>query len=100
MNDQGFSQLALGSGLYRIRGHTEGLVYVGEGRVRDRLRTHFAKLRHKSPQGTALAIAAPLTFSTVLNDKWLPHQRLELETDLIAAHTIEYAAPPAAQFIG
>ena len=89
-----------GNGLYRIRGRSDQLVYIGEGNVRDRLRTHAAKLRHTSPQGAALAAAAPLEYSAVLNPDWLPHERLELETDLIAAHTIAFAAPPAAQFIG
>jgi hypothetical protein len=36
----------------------------------------------------------------VLNDAWLSHHRLELEADLIAAHTIAFGAPPVAQFIG
>ena len=100
INDQELSALDPGNGLYRIRGRTEGLVYIGEGRVRDRLRAHAAKLRHDSPQGTALAAAAPLEYSVVLNPEWLSHQRLELETDLIAAHTIAFDAPPVAQFIG
>jgi hypothetical protein len=88
------------NGLYRIRGRSERLVYIGEGRVRARLGAHAAKLRDTSPQRAALAAAAPLEYSVVLSTDWLPHQRLELETDLIAAHTLAFAAPPAAQFIG
>jgi hypothetical protein len=94
LNDLALSALELGNGLYRIRGRTERLVYIGEGNVRDRLLTHAGKLRHDSPQGTALAAAAPLDYSVVLNRDWRPHQRLELETDLIAAHTIAFTAPP------
>ena len=100
LNDLALSAPELGNGLYRIRGRTERLVYIGEGNVRDRLLTHAGKLLQDSPQGTALAAAAPLDYSVVLNRDWRPHQRLELETDLIAAHTIAFTAPPVAQFIG
>ena len=100
LNDLALSALELGNGLYRIRGRTERLIYIGEGNVRDRLLTHAGKLRQDSPQGTVLAAAAPLDYSAVLNRDWRPHQRLELETDLIAAHTIAFTAPPVAQFIG
>jgi hypothetical protein len=31
---------------------------------------------------------------------WLLHQRLELETDLIAAHVLVVGGPPLAQFLG
>jgi hypothetical protein len=36
----------------------------------------------------------------VVNDAWWSHQRLELECDLIAAHLLETATVPPAQFIG
>ncbi len=100
LNNQQLAAMQPGNGLYRIRGRDAQLVYIGEGNVRDRVRTHAAKLRHTSPQGKALAAAAPLEYSAVLNPDWLPHERLELETDLVAAHTIAFGAPPAAQFIG
>ena len=100
LDDQEIVAIPPGNGLYRIRGRSDQLVYIGEGNVRGRLRTHAAKLRHTLPQGAALASAAPLECSAVLNPDWLRHERLELETDLIAAHTIACAAPPAAQFIG
>ena len=47
-----------------------------------------------------LAANVPLTFSIDHNDAWLRHQRLELETDLIAAHLLATDRIPAAQFIG
>jgi hypothetical protein len=100
LNDLPLSAVELGDGLHRIRGRTERLVYIGEGNVRGRLLIHAGKLRQDSPQGTAFAAAAPLDYAVVLNRKWRPHERLELETDLIAAHTIAFTAAPVAQFIG
>ena len=92
--------LASGTGLYRIRGRTPGLLYVGEGRVRDRLMAHRKKLALASSQGHRLAAAAPLEYSLVLETRWLTHHRLELESDLIAAHTLALGAQPPAQFVG
>jgi hypothetical protein len=92
--------LAKSNGLYRIAGETPGLAYVGEGLVTARLRTHLAKLGSSTAQGMVFASDAPLFFSCVLNVEWLRNQRLELETDLIAAHVVALRHPPAAQFIG
>jgi hypothetical protein len=89
-----------GNGLYRIRGDASGLVYIGEGVVSQRLRAHLAKVTTGSAQGNVLAASAPLAFSWSLNEDWLRHQRLELETDLIAAHVLALHAVPTAQFIG
>lgn len=99
MHARGLAELGPVTGLYRIRGGADGLVYVGEGKIRDRLRAHAAKLAQDTPQGAVLAQCAPLEFS-IVEGRWLPHQRLELETDLIAAHTLALDRPPAAQFIG
>jgi hypothetical protein len=88
------------SGLYRIRGSNERLVYAGEGQVRHRLAAHATKLQHQTEQGAVFAASGPLEFSAVLDASWLPNQRLELETDLIAAHTLASGVPPSAQFIG
>ena len=93
------ARVPAGTGLYRIRGRTGGLLYIGEGRIRDRLRIHLRKLIQHTPQGRVLVMNVPLEYSTVFDD-WRPHQRLELETDLIAAHTLAFGAPPTAQFIG
>jgi hypothetical protein len=89
-----------GLGIYRIKGGDGSLTYIGEGSLRGRLLIHAAKLATPSPQGRVLANSAPLMFSTVLGPHWLRHQRLELETDLIAAYVLAARQPPAAQFIG
>ena len=47
--------------------------------------------------GSSLA-ASPLEFSWVVGSNWLPHQRRELENDLIAAHMGALEKPPVAQF--
>jgi hypothetical protein len=87
-------------GLYRIGPKNDpGLVYVGEGNVRDRLRAHQAKIGRDHRQACILAEAGRLECSWVLSEHWLPHQRLELENDLIAAHVI-MGKPPTAQFLG
>jgi hypothetical protein len=93
-------QLASKTGLYRIAGAEPGLVYVGEGRVAARLRAHLTKVGPGTQQGVVFANNAPLRFSCVVDDDWLRNQRLELETDLIAAHVLALKHPPAAQFIG
>jgi hypothetical protein len=41
-----------------------------------------------------------LELSTIINNNWLFHQRLELENDLIADQVVETGAIPAAQFMG
>ena len=88
------------NGLYRIRGRAERLVYIGEGAIRVRLLAHAAKLNTASAQADALRASAPLAFSLVSGPDWLRHQRLELETDLIAAYVLATRQVPAAQFIG
>jgi hypothetical protein len=91
------------SGLYRIRGRASGLVYIGEGAIRARVRAHRQKAAAEpltaTRQGRVLADASPLEYAAV-DGPWLPHQRLELETDLIAAHVLELGRVPSAQFIG
>jgi hypothetical protein len=44
--------------------------------------------------------AQSLEYSWVANSDWLPHQRLELENDLIAAYLLERGQVPKAQFLG
>jgi hypothetical protein len=88
------------SGLYRIRGRGT-VIYIGEGGITTRLRTHADKGRRATlPQDLVFAQYEPLECSWVINTTWVPHQRQELETDLIAAFTIATGSPPAAQFIG
>jgi hypothetical protein len=86
---------------YRIGPENDpGLVYVGEGNVRDRLRAHQAKIGRDHRQACILAEAGRVECSWVLSEHWLPHQRLELENDLIAAHVLIMGKPPTAQFLG
>lgn len=88
-------------GLYRVRDPNQaGLVYVGQGRIRARLTAHLAKVaRSDHPQARWFS-APDLECSWTTNHGWLPHQRLELENDLIAAHVLEHGASPSAQFLG
>ena len=65
-----------------------------------RLATHRRKRTAASAQGVVFAQAGELQASCVTEERWLPHHRLELETDLIAAHMIVTGRPPAAQFLG
>ena len=88
-------------GLYRIRDpNRPGLVYVGQGRIRMRLKAHLAKaLLPEHPQARWFGLP-DLDCSWTTGHGWLEHQRLELENDLIAAHVHEHGAPPSAQFLG
>ena len=95
---------ASGTGLYRIRSrHDNGLVYIGEGRISQRLGAHLGK----GGVDPAVASAQQLVFVESVEPEyscviggWEAHQRLELETDLIAAHVLRLGRPPLAQFIG
>jgi hypothetical protein len=91
-----------GSGLYRIRGReTVPLLYIGQGIITSRLLAHLVKTRIPGhAQGQLFAAAAPLECSWVVNDEWLPHQRLELENDLIASNLLVIGEIPIAQFQG
>ena len=90
-----------GPGLYRIRraGADDGLLYIGQGRVRARLAAHMRK-GDAPGHGQAPFFAGEVEASWVPGGSWLPHQRLELENDLIAAHLIAAGRCPAAQFLG
>ena len=90
-----------GTGLYRIRRREKNVLYVGEGKVASRLRAHAAKTKKRGHlQGEILGDPETLECSWVLHKAWLPHQRLELETDLIAAHILATGKVPAVQFLG
>lgn len=90
------------SGLYRIRGTEAGtLLYVGQGAIPGRPLAHLAKagvVEHG--QGRIFAAQVRLECAWAINNAWLPHQRLVLENDLIAAHLLETGTIPAAQFLG
>jgi hypothetical protein len=85
-------------GLYRMRRPgEEELVYVGQGRILDRLKKHLGKaLVPGHPQ--AAFFAGDLEISFVAGT-WQDHQRLEIENDLIAAHVLGLGTVPPAQFL-
>jgi hypothetical protein len=93
---------AVGEGLYRLRSPDQsGLLYVGQGKVAARLAAHLKKtLRPGHRQGGIFGTGEGLECSWVLGDRWMPHQRLELENDLIAAHLLVTGKVPPAQFLG
>ena len=69
--------------------------------MRGRLEAHLAKVRVPADtQGRVFGAAGQLECSWVLNGGWYSHQRLELETDLIAAHVLATGDAPSAQFLG
>lgn len=51
---EAIAAVAAEEGLYRIQGHEETIVYVGEGRLRARLAAHAAKLCTSNAQGRVL----------------------------------------------
>lgn len=89
-------------GLYRIRAAGgAALLYVGEGKVRERLAAHLGKTTVSgNEQGLIFSALVGLECSWVLNNRWRSHQRLELENDLIAAQVLTVGEAPAAQFLG
>jgi hypothetical protein len=74
-------------GLYRIRGDAASiLLHIDQGAVGARLSTHLAKTRMPAhSQGDIFGAQGRLECSYVLSNGWTDVQRLELETDLIAA---------------
>jgi hypothetical protein len=95
---------ASGVGLYRIRSRgSDGLLYIGEGVLQHRLHAHLLKCCAGRPSRTrqelVFAEAKDPEFAYVAGE-WHAHQRLELETDLIAAHLLALGRVPPAQFIG
>jgi hypothetical protein len=91
---------AKGSGIYRVRDGSSGsLIYVGEGVVASRLRTHLAKARQPEHR-QARWFAMPGVDCSWVQTQWLAHQRQEIENDLIANHVDLFGVPPAAQFLG
>ena len=90
----------IGVGLYRIRGQSGNLIYVGEGAVSSRIHEHLLKIQLQDyVQGRIFADNTPLWASWVVHP-WLMHQRRELETDMIAAVVLTQGKPPEAQFLG
>ncbi|MBD2341452.1 GIY-YIG nuclease family protein [Calothrix sp. FACHB-156] len=99
----GLTSLANNSlGLYRIRSSNQlELLYIGQGIIKARLANHLGKAQNpKTEQEQVFANARVLECSWVINNSWVPHQRLELENDLIAAHLLFMETVPNAQFLG
>ena len=83
----------------RAPGRTR-LLYVGEGLVTSRILAHLGKAASSATaQGAIFSEAGAIEASWTL-EEWLPHQRQELETDLIAAHVRATRSVPDAQFLG
>ena len=89
------------TGLYRIKGNNNVILYIGEGKIKNRLNAHFIKtMKQDNKQGRILLDQSPLAFSYVSNLNWKPNQRQELENDLIAAYIIYTNKIPEIQFLG
>jgi hypothetical protein len=89
-------------GLYLIRRRgADELLYIGEGKIRDRVTAHMAKgKRPDHPQAFAFADPAGIEASFIQRDDLAKHQLLEVENDLIAAHVVWVGVGPVAQFLG
>jgi hypothetical protein len=89
-------------GLYLLRRRGEGeLLYIGEGKIRDRVTAHMAKGRIPDhPQAFAFADPGAVEVSFIVLDDLAKHQLLEVENDLIAAHVVRVGGVPVAQFLG
>jgi hypothetical protein len=87
------------SGLYRIRRAFEAdLVYVGQGRIRNRLRAHLAKASQPENRQAPYFTGATEVSWVVLDTE--RRSLLELENDAIASHRFMRGFAPLAQFIG
>jgi hypothetical protein len=89
-------------GLYLLRRRGAGeLLYVGEGKIRDRVHAHMKKGRTPDhPQAFAFADPAEVEVSFIQRGDLTKHQLLEVENDLIAAHVVRVGVGPVAQFLG
>lgn len=89
-------------GLYRLRGY-EGspyLLYIGQGRLRSRLRCHFVEMSTRSSRrGASLATAWRLEASYAVIPAALPSQRLEMECDLIGSYIVATNRVPTLQYL-
>ena len=87
--------------MYRISGTPDtGVIYIGQGGIAGRLRSHARKVSRVGCRQGHVFAAAPTLEASWVGGEWLPHQRLELEVDLIAAHMLVTGRLPLAQFLG
>jgi hypothetical protein len=89
-------------GLYLLRRSGGGeLVYIGQGKIMDRVKTHIKKGGQTDhPQAFAFSDAPSIEVSYIQRPDLAKHQLLEIENDLIAAHVIQMGVIPTAQFLG
>ena len=88
------------TGLYRLRQvGPDGLAYVGQGKVRQRLRAHQAKASVRDHRQGEFLIGE-LEASWVDHHESTSQQLMEVECDLIASHVLSVGGPPSAQFLG
>lgn len=88
-----------GIGLYRIRRHlSRHLSYVGQGHIRERIRSHLSKAAIADHR-QALHFSAPIDLSWV-ELTLSKRQLLEVENDAIASHRLVAEVAPHAQFLG
>ena len=97
----GGRDLQPGTGLYRIRhvGAGNHLIYLGQGDIASRLRTHAAAAADANHRKHAW-LRSPSETSWTELDGAPTRALLELENDLIASHVLVSGEPPAAQFLG
>ena len=87
-------------GVYRaMRPDTEGLVYIGQGRIADRINNHLAKGNDPGHVQREF-FSGDLTWGWVTLPNVHRTQLLEVENDLIASHVLVHGHPPEAQFLG
>lgn len=86
-------------GVYRIRRSSmPELVYVGQGRIADRIRAHRAKaMTPEHPQAVHFTGDLEVAWVNLTVDTRL---LLEIENDSIASHWLNHGFAPSAQFIG
>ena len=99
------SLTSLGSsqrGIYVLKSTTQAnLLYVGEGKIRDRISSHLKKGKNvKHTQYAYFNEQVNLRFAYWMNNSLKSHQRLEIENDLIGLHIKRFKTIPSAQFVG
>jgi hypothetical protein len=87
-------------GVYRVRRHDEAtLVYLGQGALRARLRSHLAKGKTaEHPQLAGFRGSAESSWFAA--PELTSQQLLEMECDLIASHVLHVGTAPTVQFLG
>lgn len=89
-------------GVYILKNINQtNFLYVGEGKIRDRIVSHLNKGKAKGhAQQYYFKDQKCIELTYVIDNKLEKHQRLEIENDLIALHIKSYNQIPSAQFIG